>query len=47
MQPNELGLTAANPKSLSLLSLFDRVWPPALLIVGAGALRGLDCLSRV
>jgi hypothetical protein len=36
MQPNELGLTAADPKRLSPLSLFDRVWPPALLIVGAG-----------
>jgi hypothetical protein len=36
MQPNELGLTAANPKNPSPLSVFDRVWPPALLIVGAG-----------
>ena len=36
MQPNEFGLTVAVPKDPSQLSLFDRVWPPALLIIGAG-----------
>lgn len=36
MQTNELGLATANPYNPSPLSLFDRVWPPALLVVGAG-----------